>query len=132
MKKNLTKIIRSLPEQLLQGFKLSCCFIAFVLFQLSVNAQPVKDIKISGKVNSTLGEPLIGVTLRVKNTANATTTDANGNFTLTAPDNGVLEITYVGFKKQEMSISGKTELFINMEAETNMMTDVVLVGYSSF
>ncbi|MEO5892166.1 MAG: TonB-dependent receptor [Ferruginibacter sp.] len=129
MKKNLTKTIRFIPEQLWPGFKLTCCCIALALFHFSAIAQATK--KVTGKVNSTQGEALAGVTIRVKNTSNSTTTDASGNFTLTAPDNAIVEVSYVGFKKQEVSISGKTDLAISMEVETNVMNDVVVVGYSS-
>jgi hypothetical protein len=86
MKKILTNIIGYIHRQLWPGLKLAFCFISFALLQVSVTAQPTaKDIKISGKVNSAVGEPVIGVTVRVKNSAIATTTDANGHFTLTAP-----------------------------------------------
>ncbi len=132
MKKNLTKIIRSIPKKLFPVLQLSCCFIVFTLIHFSVTAQDTpKDIKISGKVQSALGEPLVGVTLRVKNTAKTTTTDPNGNFSLTAPDNAVLEVSYVGFKMQEFPVSGRTELQINLDPEVNTMNDVVVVGYSS-
>src|SRR6187402_898470 len=103
MKKDLAIIIRYIPQKLWLSVKLSCCFITFMLLQFSITAQVTpKDIKIDGKVNSVQGEPLAGVTVRVKNTTRTTTTDANGNFTLTAPEDAVLEITYVGFKKQEL------------------------------
>ena len=129
MKENLTNIIRYIPKQLRPGLKLSCCFIAFALLQLSATAQ--SNVKISGKVKSALGEPLSGVSINVKNASNGTTTDANGDFSLTAPDNAVLEISYVGFKKQELSVSGQTQLQINLEASENTMNEVVVVGYSS-
>ena len=132
MKKNITNVIRYIPKQLWPGFKLTCCFIAFALLQFSVTAQSTpKDIKISGKVNSAQGEPMIGVTVGVKNTSIATTTDANGAFTLTAPDNAILEISYVGFKTHELPVSGKTQFTITLEAGTNTIDDVVVVGYSS-
>ncbi|MCW3093269.1 MAG: hypothetical protein JWP81_4338 [Ferruginibacter sp.] len=130
MKKNLTNIIRYIPKQLWPGFKFSCCFLALALLQFSATAQS-KDINISGKVNSAQGESLAGVTVRVKNSNRATTTDAGGNFSLVAPDNGVLEISSVGFKKQELSISGRTQLVIGLDPDVNVMNDVVVVGYSS-
>ena len=129
MKKDLSKTTRYIPKQLF-GLKLIGCLIALVLLQFSAVAQQ-KEIKISGKVNSTQGEPLSGATVSVKSTTNSTTTNANGDFTITAPENGTLEITYVGFAKQELSIAGRTQLTINLVAEANTMNDVVVVGYSS-
>src|SRR5438477_5587546 len=129
MKKNLTEIIH-VPRQLLTIFKLTFCFIALTISQFSAGAQSnAKDIKISGKINSAQGEPLAGVSIRVKNTSNSTMTDGSGNFTLTAAENAVVEVSYVGFKKQEVAISGRTELTISLEVESNLMNDVVVVGY---
>ena len=129
MKRDLSKTTRNIPKQLF-GLKLIGCLIALVLLQFSAVAQQ-NNISVSGKVNSTQGEPLSGATVSVKNTTNSTTTNTNGEFTITAPENGTLEITYVGFAKQELSIAGRTQLTINLVAETNTMNDVVVVGYSS-
>ncbi len=129
MKENLMGINRFISRKFSPGLKLCFCFLLIVLTQVSVSAQTTK--KIAGKIASAAGEPLPGVTVGEKNTTNMTTTDATGSFALVAPDNAVLVITYVGFKKQEVSISGKTELLITLEAEENTLQDVVVVGYSS-
>lgn len=132
MKKNLWNIIRYIPGQILPGLKLICCFIAIAILHSPLSAQPDgKVIKISGTVKSALGEPMNAVTVAVKNTTNATTTNANGEFMLTAPDNAILEVSYVGFKKQELPVSGRTILPIILEAGENTMNEVVVVGYSS-
>ncbi len=129
MKKDLTQIIRSLPNYFLRGLKLCFCFILIAMMQVSVSAQTTK--KIEGKITSGAGEPLPGVTVGEKNTTNMTTTDVNGSFALVVPDNAVLVLTYVGFKKQEVSVAGKTELIITLEVGENTLQDVVVVGYSS-
>lgn len=131
MKKNLTNLIRYIPKKLWTGLKLSCCIIALAASQFSVTAQPNANVKISGKVNSAVGEAVSGVTVGVKNTTNKTFTDANGNFTLMAPANAVLEITSIGFKKQDFPLTGRTQVEISLQTEVNVMNDVVVVGYSS-
>ena len=86
------------------------------MVQISVSAQTT-PIKVSGKITSAPGEPLQGVTVAEKNTANRTTTDVNGSFQLTVQDNAVLVLTYVGFKTQEVPVAGKTELLFPWSRE---------------
>jgi iron complex outermembrane receptor protein len=78
--------------------------------QFSANAQPAANTKITGRVNSLQGEPMAGVTVAVKNSSIGTSTDSSGIFTLTAPIDGILEISYIGYKKLEIPIVVKPNL----------------------
>ncbi len=87
---------------------------------------------IKGKVTDrTTGEPLIGVTVievnEVNRTLNGTVTDLNGNFALklTTTDTK-LKISYIGYKTEEYSISGKTFLEVKLEEETKLLDEVVI------
>ena len=130
MKTNFTNLSRYILKHYLPGLKFSFCFILIAMMQFSVSAQ-TPDIKISGKITAASGEPLQGVSVGVKNTSRMTTTDVNGDFTLVVPNNAVLVISYVGFKNQEVSVAGKTQLLITLEAGENTLGDVVVVGYTS-
>ena len=57
----------------------------------------VQETKVTGKIISSLGEALQGVSVKVKGSTLGTQTDAGGNFSLTVPDNAVLVISYVGY-----------------------------------
>ncbi len=132
MKQNPENIFCSVLKKFWPGFKLSCCFIAFVLLQLSASAQTeVKNITVNGKVSSAQGEPLAAVTIRVKNSTVTTTTDVNGNFTLTVPENSILLVSYVGFNSQEFPVAGKSQLEISLVPGAGNMSEVIVVGYSS-
>lgn len=132
MKQHVTFIINSGLQRFWPGFKLSCCLIAFVLLQVSLFAQTgVRSITINGKITSVQGEALNGATVRVKNSTLATTTDVNGDFTLTLPENAILQISYVGFTEQEFSVAGKTQVSITLGAGVSNMSEVVVVGYNS-
>ena len=132
MKKNLTNIICSIRKYFSPGLKLTLCYIIMAMIQVSVTAQDnAAGKQISGKVVSASGEPLSGATVGVKNTTNQTTTDAEGNFTLSVADNAILEITYVGFIKQEIAASGRTNFQITLATSENTMSDVVVVGYTT-
>lgn len=132
MKKNWTNSIRYFSTQAQPCLKLITCLIALVLIQLTVSAQSTAtDVLVTGKVVSEDGPPLTGVTVSAKNSSAATVTDAAGNFSLSVPANAVLVISYVGFKKIEMPLSGRTSLQLSMQPDINTMDEVVVVGYSS-
>ncbi|MEN0054512.1 MAG: TonB-dependent receptor [Mucilaginibacter sp.] len=86
---------------------------------------------IKGKVVDKTGEPLIGVSVKLQGTNVGITTDVNGNFSINAPDNGVLELTYIGFAKKIVPISGNKSLTITMEALPSALSEVVVVGYGT-
>ncbi|MEO6406026.1 MAG: TonB-dependent receptor [Ferruginibacter sp.] len=132
MKQNVTLILQAALQRTKVYFKPGCCFLAFMVLQLSMLAQTgARDISLSGKVTSVKGEALAGVTIRVKNSALVTTTNATGDFTLTLPENAVLELSYVGFTSQEFAVNGKTQVSITLGAGDNNMAEVVVVGYTS-
>ena len=130
MKKHFTNIIGFMQKQLSTGLRLTICFTFFLFIHSTLMAQ-AKDVRISGKVNAATGEALAGVTVKVKNAAVSTITDADGNFSITVPEDAVLQLSYVGYKMQEISVSGKTSLQVNLQVDANTLSDVVVVGYSS-
>ncbi|GGE45686.1 SusC/RagA family TonB-linked outer membrane protein [Pedobacter psychrotolerans] len=76
-----------------------------------------------------LGMP--GVSVRLKGTATATSTDGNGNFTLKIPANGILVFTSIGYKVQEVPVSQSTNLTITLIEDASTLNDVVVVGYGT-
>lgn len=90
-----------------------------------------KQVIIKGKVVDKTGEPLIGVSIKLQGTNVGVTSDVNGNFSINAPDNGVLELTYIGYAKKIVPISGNQTLTITMEALPSALNEVVVVGYGT-
>jgi len=74
---------------------------------------------------------LEGVTVQVKGTTNITTTNSSGRFTITAPSNGTLVFSFIGYTAQEVSINGRSNLNVQLQSINQQMTDVVVVGYST-
>lgn len=132
MKQNVTFIFHAALQKAKIGFKLGYSLLAFMLLHFSVFAQTgARDITLTGKVTSVQGEALAGVTIRVKNSSIATTTNVNGDFTLTLPENSTLEVSYIGYSTQEFAVNGKTQVSITLGAAVNDMAEVVVVGYTS-
>lgn len=87
--------------------------------------------QIRGKVtDATTNTPLAGVTIRVLGKATATSTDEDGNFTIQATSDDVLEFTYVGYIKQEVPASS-TNIQISLQQDISSLQDVVVTGYST-
>ncbi|MGI4865196.1 MAG: SusC/RagA family TonB-linked outer membrane protein [Janthinobacterium lividum] len=100
----------------------------FVAIASKLNPQA---IPVTGHVTGTNGEPLPGVTVLVKGTTNGTATDANGNFSLTVPENSTLIFSSVGFVRQEVAVGTTTVFTINLKDDTQSLKEVVVVGYGT-
>ena len=111
------------------SFKKGIVFVFLWMISLTMFAQ---ELTVRGSVKDTKGEPLIGVTVRVKGTTIGTITDINGVFTLSnVPRNASLEISYVGMKSQDIPVNGRTVIDVVMEEESEMLEEVVVVGYGT-
>lgn len=92
------------------------------------SAQPKK---VTGKVVDANGEPVIGATVVEKGTSNGTVTDFDGNFTLNVADNAVLEVSYIGYKCQELQAVAGKMLSVTLKEDTEVLDEVVVIGYGS-
>jgi hypothetical protein len=87
------------------------------------------QIIIKGQVTDEKGQPIPGATVVVKGTTTGTATDPDGRYTLQAPDgNGVLEFSYLGYVKQEVPISDRTTINVQLTPDIRSMSEVVVVG----
>ncbi|SMC59922.1 TonB-linked outer membrane protein, SusC/RagA family [Pedobacter nyackensis] len=82
-----------------------------------------------GKVVDTKGMPLPGVTVKVKNKNTTKISDANGDFSLDVEDDDVLILSYIGYRRKEVAVSGKESLRITLEEEESELKNVVVIGY---
>ena len=105
-----------------------------VLFQtLLISQVHAQTIPVTGTVTSkTTGTPVSNATITVKGTATATTSNAEGRFTITVPKAGsVLVITHIGMAPQEFTIRDATAITISLEEQSGSMDEVVVVGYGT-
>lgn len=87
---------------------------------------------VRGRVVDTTGETLIGVNVIVKGTSQGTVSDINGEFSLPVPSsNSTLIFSYVGFVEQEIPLNGRTYLNVTMEQDTEILDEVIVVGYGT-
>jgi TonB-linked SusC/RagA family outer membrane protein len=104
--------------------------VTLFLLLLSLPLWAQNYLAVTGTVTDTGGNPVPGASVVLKGTTSGTVTDAGGNFSLSrVPDNGILVISFVGMKKQEIPIAKKTSFKIKLEEETIGLGEVVAVGY---
>ena len=86
------------------------------------------DVKITGKVVDENGQPLPGVSIKVKGKTTGTVTNAEGNFSIDAPEGGSLVISYIGYATQEVATGGKTEITIKLTPSQSALSEVVVTA----
>jgi TonB-linked SusC/RagA family outer membrane protein len=92
------------------------------------------EAQVSGTVKDDKGAPLPGVTVLVKGTSIGTSTNTDGVFTLSVPDeqsNGTLVFSFIGFSTQEIPIGGKKVINVTMQTDTKALQEVVVTGYGT-
>ena len=87
--------------------------------------------QVTGVVKDATGETVIGASVVEKGTTNGVITDFDGVFKLTVSENAVLQISYIGYQTQEVKVAGKTTLDITLREDTEMLEEVVVVGYGA-
>lgn len=98
---------------------------------LSTNQAENAEIRVTGKITGDNGEALSGVSVLEKGTGNGTTTNNNGEFTLTVADNAVLLISNIGYESQEVSVAGRNVVDVKLVSSVRQMDQVIVVGYGS-
>lgn len=86
------------------------------------------DIVVKGKIVDETGLPVIGASVKIKNAQGGATTDANGLFSLSVPENAVLVISYVSYTTQEIPVNGQTTLNISLKPSANELNEVVVTA----
>ena len=88
--------------------------------------------QVSGTVEDVNKEPIIGASVVVKGTSVGTVTDLNGKFTIPkATGKSVLQISYVGYVSQTVSVGGRKNVVVVLEEDKQLLDEVVVVGYGS-
>lgn len=88
-------------------------------------------VRVTGTVVDSSGEPVIGANVLEKGTTVGTITDIDGNFSLSVHPKAVLQISFLGYVKQEFPIGGKTSFSITLKDDTEVLDEVVVVGFGT-
>ena len=105
----------------------SAVLMLLLCLPLGLNAQSVKGT-VTDAQN---GEPLIGVTVRVQGGQAMAVTNYDGQYTIAAGKNDQLQFTYMGYVQQTVAVAGRATVNVVMESDTQMLEDVVVIGYGT-
>ena len=87
--------------------------------------------QVSGTVVDAAGAALVGAAVVVAGTSIGTTTGVDGDFKLSAPANGTLTVSFVGYEDVKVAIAGKTSIKVVLKASVEQLDDVVVVAFGS-
>ena len=92
--------------------------------------EQLQTTSVEGLVVDANGEPIIGANVLEKGTTNGTLTNLDGKFNLNVHSNAVLQISFIGYKTQEIKVTGRT-IKVVLTEDNELLDEVVVVGYGS-
>lgn len=99
-----------------------------MLLSLGLHAQ----VRITGRVTSSDDQsPIPGASIKIKNSAQGTLTDGNGQFAIAASPSDVLVISFVGYQSTEVSVGSRTTVNVALKQEDNNLNEIVVTGYTA-
>src|SRR5688572_24189924 len=120
MKKNLQGLHLRIKFRRLVGI--------LVVLALTGSQAWSQALTVSGQVRES-GNPLPGVSILEKGTSKGTTSDAQGKFSMTVESpSAVLVFSFIGYKTQEVPVSNRTTLDVDMEEDVTALTEVVVTA----
>src|SRR4028119_2165102 len=110
------------------SFYKAMCFIPLLFLSVQMLAQT----NFTGKVSGSNNQPLSGVTITEKGTANASVSKEDGSFSIRlTSSNPVIILSSVGFTEKEVVVGTRSTINVTLEVESKQLNDVVVVGYGT-
>lgn len=86
---------------------------------------------VTGVVVDAAGVPVIGANVIVKGTTVGTITDFDGNYSLEVPENAVLQISYIGYLTEQVTVGDKSSINVTLKEDSKALDELVVVGYGT-
>jgi TonB-linked SusC/RagA family outer membrane protein len=129
---NIEQVLKAISEQTSLRFNR----VNNTISVSQLNSQAVKQVQqqkhkrtVTGTVSDSKGEPIIGANVKVKGEKLGAITDINGKFSLSVPDDGTLQVSFIGYEDQEIAIRGKQSFIVRLKENTKELDEIVVVGY---
>lgn len=105
------------------------CTMLLTIFGLqSIVAQTVN---VNGTVTDSTGEPLIGVSITIKNGAGGTTTNIDGEYSISVNTDATLHYSYVGYMAHQEKVNGRTKIDVVLQENSELLDEIVVIGYGT-
>ena len=105
-------------------------FTVMVMLLASASAF-AQNITVGGVVTDTNDEPVIGATVMVAGTQTGTSTDVDGAFSISAPANGQLVVSVIGYATETIDINGRTFIAVKVKEDAEFLDATIVVGYGT-
>jgi hypothetical protein len=112
-----------------QKFYLKSGIFLFLL-ALSLNVYGQSRV-VRGQVTDESKEPIPGTTVIVKGTTTGTTTDLDGNYNISVPENSTLVFSFIGFVAKEVIVGNNSIINITLNTDLSDLEEVIVVGYGT-
>src|SRR5688572_21670292 len=106
MVSSISKVICK-SAYLRNGLSWKLCLLLLTL-TFGFNSFAQTNITVTGTVQDATGTPLSGASVQVKGRTSGTYTKSDGTYSIQAPDNGTLVISYVGYGTREIAVTGSS------------------------
>jgi TonB-linked SusC/RagA family outer membrane protein len=104
--------------------------VVVLINQAQAKQDQLENLKIRGKITDEQDKPLPGATIIEKETTNGTTSDVDGNYSLTVSgENSVIQISYIGFETQEIKVDAKTLINFVLKPSSSSLDEIIVTGY---
>ena len=110
------------------SFQKIFCVLLFIVIQTSLFAQ---QIAVKGKVVDSQGIGIPGVNILEKGTTKGAFSDSDGKFTITVDKNAVLVFSFLGYKKEEIPVEGKSSINVSMTESVKSLDEIIVIGYGT-
>lgn len=98
------------------------------IFLFVLHLSWAQEKTVIGKVNDNSGLPLPGVNILIKNTSTGTQSDFDGKYSIKVASGQTLVFSYVGFKKQEISVTNQNSINVTMVEDASNLDEVVVTA----
>ena len=107
-------------------------FVLLIMAVLTASSWSLaQNRQISGVVTDNDGQPISGATVLIEGTSVGTTTNINGEFSISAPADGTLSVSFIGYETMQEAIAGKTWISFSLKEDTHAIDDVIVVAYGT-
>lgn len=131
----ITETLQLSRKQILLSSVLATIVLGTTPIQMQAEIIPMNVVQqnqaVKGQVLDNNGDPIIGATVKVEGTKNATVTDLDGNFTLNNVTGKKLQVSYIGYQNQVVDINNRSNIKITMYEDNKTLGEVVVVGYGT-
>lgn len=105
--------------------------VPLIVFLLLTSNFITAQVKITGVVSDDKGMTIPGANISVVGSKNTASSDFDGKYSIDAPSNGTLVVSFIGFDSQKIAIAGKTKINISLKPSSEDLKEVVVIGYGT-